>query len=137
MGFSIYENQSLRLKCTNTTQNYVCCSTIMTLTFQGRDVNDCLTSPDETCENMVGESCTLQGDAIHTTPSGSTLDANSCNELCILYERYNCTHWQFDKVEMQCSLYDSKDVDCSSISGPELPSIESCKSKIYGTSLWL
>jgi len=95
-----------------------------------RNVNDCLTSPDETCENMIGENCTLQGDAIHTTPSGSVLDANQCNALCELYERYNCSHWQFDKVEMQCSLYDSKEADCASISGPQFPNIEECKKNV-------
>ena len=66
------------------------------------------------------------GNEIYTTPPGSTLDSNSCDELCIDYERLDCRYWRFNKDEKQCTLYDSKDSECSFVSGPELPSIESC-----------
>jgi len=66
------------------------------------------------------------GNEIYQTPPGSTLDSNSCDELCIDYERLQCSYWKYDKAEKQCTLYESKDNECSFLSGPELPSIESC-----------
>ena len=97
-----------------------------TLTFQHHDVNDCLTSTDETCDKIIQESCDYVGNEIYTTPPGSTLDSNSCDELCIDYERLDCSYWKFDKDEKQCTLYESKDSECTFVSGPESPSIESC-----------
>jgi len=91
-----------------------------------RDVNECLTSTDETCDKIITETCDYLGTKIYTTPPGSTLDSNSCDELCIDYERLDCTYWSFDKDEKQCTLYDSMESECSFLSGPELPSIESC-----------
>ena len=97
--------------------------------MQHRDVNVCLTSTDETCDKIIGESCDYLGNEIYKTPSGSTLDSNACDELCIDYERLDCRYWMFNKDEKQCTLYDSMNSDCSFLSGPEQPSIESCIGK--------
>jgi len=99
-----------------------------------RDVNACLTSTDETCDKIISESCEYLGEEIYTTPPGSTLDSDSCDELCIDYERLDCSHWMYNKVEKQCTLYDSSDSDCSFISGPEQPSIESCIEGVSSTT---
>ena len=105
----------------------------MEIIFQHRDVNDCLTSTDETCDKIIEETCEYRGNEIYTTPPGSTLDSNSCDELCIDYERLDCSYWLFDKDEKQCTLYDSIESECSFVSGPESPSIDSC---IGNTNVW-
>ena len=99
-----------------------------------RDVNVCLTSTDETCDKIIEETCVYLGAEIYTTPPGSTLDSDACDELCIDYERLDCSYWMFNKEEKQCSLYESMDRDCSFVSGPELPSIESCLDATSSTS---
>ena len=94
-------------------------------------MNECLTSTDESCDKIISETCDYLGTEIYTTPPGSTLDSNSCDELCIDYERLDCTYWVYNKTEKQCTIYDSKDSECSFISGPEQPSIATCASGKY------
>ena len=106
------------------------------LTLQNHETDECLSSTAKTCDGVLYESCSFTGDVVHSSPDGSTPDSNSCNQLCIEYEGpidgfFGCSYWKYDRNKKQCTLYDYMASDCKFISGPKLPSVESCAGKHY------
>jgi len=92
-----------------------------------RDVNECLSNTDNTCDKMIEETCQYSGNVIYDATPGTITDAADCGDLCIDFEQLECRYWKFDKNNETCTLYDSDDRSCNILSGPEEPSIESCE----------
>ena len=105
---------------------FICALQVHQNYFQNQDADECLSSSGMTCNEIIRETCSYKGNVVHSTPEGSSPDVSHCSQLCISYEGDDCMYWKFDKNKMQCTLYDNKASDCSFVSGPKLPSIETC-----------
>jgi len=96
-----------------------------------RDINECLSNTENTCDKMIEETCQYSGKEIYSSTPGTITDATDCGDVCDDFEDLGCSYWKFDKANETCTLFDSDDRSCNILSGPEEPNIESCEGEWF------
>jgi len=101
-----------------------------------RDVNECLSDKEPSCDWMIDEKCRYSGQIIYESTPGTITDATDCGDMCIIYEPLGCLYWVFNKKNETCSMYNSDNTDrvCSIVSGPQEPDIASCEASTAATA---
>merc|ERR550519_38821 len=88
-------------------------------------IDDCSKEEEPSCHSFVRENCNSTGNAV--LEKSSITDAHACQDLLITVGFiYGAEYFTFDSDAQDCVLYDTKEMDCDAISGPNLPTIDSC-----------